>query len=90
VISVAGSILATFDEARAHRTAFAVSLPAHPRVRRQETWAAADTQCCHYRASGSVQRVDIIVIAIWLGHEDTATTYRYIEADLAIRFQRLR
>lgn len=29
--------------------------------------------------------VDITVIAIWLGHEDTATTHQYIEADLAMK-----
>jgi integrase/recombinase XerD len=29
--------------------------------------------------------VDITVIAMWLGHEDTATTHQYIEADLAMR-----
>jgi integrase/recombinase XerD len=30
-------------------------------------------------------RVDITVIALWLGHEDTATTHLYIEADLAMK-----
>ena len=29
--------------------------------------------------------VDITVIALWLGHEDTATTHRYVEADLAMK-----
>ena len=29
--------------------------------------------------------VDITVIALWLGHEDTATTHLYIEADLAMK-----
>lgn len=29
--------------------------------------------------------VDITVIAIWLGHEDTSTTHQYIEADLAMK-----
>jgi integrase/recombinase XerD len=29
--------------------------------------------------------VDVTVIAIWLGHESTATTHRYIEADLAMK-----
>lgn len=29
--------------------------------------------------------VDITVIALWLGHESTATTHRYIEADLAMK-----
>ena len=29
--------------------------------------------------------VDITLIAMWLGHEDTATTHQYIEADLAMK-----
>ena len=29
--------------------------------------------------------VDITVIALWLGHEDTRPTHRYIEADLAMK-----
>ena len=29
--------------------------------------------------------VDIAVIAMWLGHEDTATTHIYLEADLAMK-----
>ena len=29
--------------------------------------------------------VDITVIAMWLGHEDTATTHQYLEADLAMK-----
>ena len=29
--------------------------------------------------------VDITVIALWLGHEDTATTHQYVEADLAMK-----
>jgi len=29
--------------------------------------------------------VDITVIALWLGHEDTATTHLCVEADLAMR-----
>jgi len=34
--------------------------------------------------------VDITVIAMWLGHEDTATTHQYIEADLAMKEAALR
>jgi integrase len=30
-------------------------------------------------------RVDISVIALWLGHESPATTHQYVEADLAIK-----
>ena len=29
--------------------------------------------------------VDITVIAMWLGHEDPATTHLYIEADLTMK-----
>ena len=29
--------------------------------------------------------VDITVIALWLGHEDPATTHMYVEADLAMK-----
>jgi integrase/recombinase XerD len=34
--------------------------------------------------------VDITVIAMWLGHEDTATTHQYIEADLDMKEAALR
>jgi integrase/recombinase XerD len=30
------------------------------------------------------------VIALWLGHEDPATTHQYIEADLLMKEQALR
>ena len=39
------------------------------------------TTAMHLLQSG----VDITVIALWLGHEDTATTHHYIEADLAMK-----
>jgi len=29
--------------------------------------------------------VDITVIALWLGHESTATTHGYVEADLEMK-----
>ena len=29
--------------------------------------------------------VDITVIALWLGHESTNTTHRYVEANLAMK-----
>ena len=29
--------------------------------------------------------VDVTVIALWLGHEDTSTTHMYVEADLAMK-----
>ncbi len=35
-------------------------------------------------------RVDLTVIALWLGHEDTATTHLYVEADLAMKEAALR
>jgi len=39
------------------------------------------TTAMHLLQSG----VDITVIAMWLGHEDTATTHLYVEADLAMK-----
>ncbi|MDE0880809.1 MAG: tyrosine-type recombinase/integrase [Sphingomonas bacterium] len=39
------------------------------------------TTAMHLLQSG----VDITVIALWLGHEDTATTHMYVEADLAMK-----
>jgi len=39
------------------------------------------TTAMHLLQSG----VDITLIALWLGHEDTATTHQYIEADLAMK-----
>jgi integrase/recombinase XerD len=39
------------------------------------------TTAMHLLQSG----VDIAVIALWLGHEDTATTHIYLEADLAMK-----
>ncbi len=33
--------------------------------------------------------VDIAVIALWLGHEDSATTHLYVEADLAMKEEAL-
>lgn len=44
------------------------------------------TTAMHLLQSG----VDITVIALWLGHEDTATTHLYVEADLAMKEQALR
>jgi integrase/recombinase XerD len=34
--------------------------------------------------------VDITAIALWLGHEDPATTHMYVEADLAMKEATLR
>lgn len=39
------------------------------------------TTAMHLLQSG----VDITVIALWLGHESTATTHHYVEADLAMK-----
>jgi site-specific recombinase XerD len=39
------------------------------------------TTAMHLLQSG----VDITVIALWLGHEDTSTTHLYVEADLAMK-----
>lgn len=43
------------------------------------------TTAMHLLQSG----VDITVIALWLGHEDTATTHMYVEADIAMKEQAL-
>lgn len=43
------------------------------------------TTAMHLLQSG----VDITVIALWLGHENTATTHMYVEADLAMKEQAL-
>lgn len=39
------------------------------------------TTAMHLLQSG----VDLAVIALWLGHEDVATTHQYLEADLAMK-----
>jgi len=44
------------------------------------------TTAMHLLQSG----VDITVIALWLGHEDTATTHLYVEAHLAMKEAALR
>ena len=44
------------------------------------------TTAMHLLQSG----VDITVIALWLGHEDTATTHLYVEANLAMKESALR
>jgi site-specific recombinase XerD len=44
------------------------------------------TTAMHLLQSG----VDITVIALWLGHENTATTHMYVEADLSMKEQALR
>lgn len=44
------------------------------------------TTAMHLLQSG----VDVTVIALWLGHEDTATTHVYVEADLAMKEAALR
>jgi site-specific recombinase XerD len=44
------------------------------------------TTAMHLLQSG----VDLAVIALWLGHEDPATTHLYIEADLAMKEAALR
>ena len=33
--------------------------------------------------------VDITVIALWLGHENTTTTHMYVEADLTMKEEAL-
>jgi integrase/recombinase XerD len=43
------------------------------------------TTAIHLLQSG----VDISVVALWLGHENPATTHIYLEADLAMKKQAL-
>ncbi len=44
------------------------------------------TTAMHLLQSG----VDLTVIALWLGHEDSSTTHHYLEADLALKEAALR
>ena len=48
--------------------------------------AASHDRAMHLLQSG----VDITVIALWLGYENTATTHQYVEADLAMKEAALR
>jgi integrase/recombinase XerD len=56
------------------------------RERRVSPHTLRHTTAMHLLQSG----VDITVIALWLGHGDTATTHMYIEADLAMKEAALR
>ena len=60
----------------------------HPALatRRVSPHTLRHTTAMHLLQSG----VDITVIALWLGHEDTATTHQYVEADLAMKEAALR
>ena len=60
----------------------------HPSLakRRISPHTLRHTTAMHLLQSG----VDITVIALWLGHEDTATTHQYVEADLAMKEAALR
>ncbi len=51
------------------------------RNRRVSPHVLRHTTAMHLLQSG----VDITVIALWLGHESTATTHMYVEADLAMK-----
>ncbi|MAG57041.1 MAG: integrase [Planctomycetes bacterium] len=55
-------------------------------TRRISPHTVRHTTAMHLLQSG----VDITVIALWLGHEDTATTHLYVEADLAMKEAALR
>jgi len=50
-------------------------------MRRVSPHTLRHTTAMHLLQAG----VDITVIALWLGHEDTATTHIYVEADLAMK-----
>ncbi len=60
----------------------------HPSLatRRISPHTLRHTTAMHLLQSG----VDITVIALWLGHEDTATTHQYVEADLGMKEAALR
>ncbi len=60
----------------------------HPSLatRRISPHTLRHTTAMHLLQSG----VDITVIALWLGHEDTVTTHQYVEADLAMKEAALR
>ena len=60
----------------------------HPSLatRRISPHTLRHTTAMHLLQSG----VDITVIALWLGHEGTATTHQYVEADLAMKEAALR
>jgi integrase/recombinase XerD len=68
-----------------HRLRVALALAAQrcPSLagRRVSPHTLRHTTAMHLLQSG----VNITVIALWLGHEDTATTHLYIEADLAMK-----
>ena len=55
-------------------------------ARRVSPHTLRHTTAMHLLQSG----VDITVIAMWLGHEDPATTHLYVEADLAMKEAALR
>jgi len=70
------------------RTAVATASKRCPslKTRRVSPHTLRHTTAMHLLQSG----VDITVIALWLGHEDPATTHMYVEADLAMKEAALR
>ena len=68
-----------------HRLRLAIGLASNrcPSLlaRRVSPHTLRHTTAMHLLQSG----VDITVIALWLGHEDTATTHLYVEADLTMK-----
>ena len=70
------------------RVACRKAAESHPALatRRISPHTLRHTTAMHLLQSG----VDITVIALWLGHEDTATTHQYVEADLAMKEAALR
>jgi site-specific recombinase XerD len=56
------------------------------RGRRISPHTIRHTTAMHLLQSG----VDITIIALWLGHEDPATTHMYVESDLAMKEAALR
>ena len=74
-------------ENRLH-VAVATASPRCPSLagRRVSPHTLRHTTAMHLLQSG----VDITTVALWLGHEDLATTHTYIEADLAMKEAALR
>jgi site-specific recombinase XerD len=70
------------------KRAVAAAVPQCPSLkgRRVSPHTMRHTTAMHLLQSG----VDITVIALWLGHENPATTHLYVEADLAMKERALR
>ena len=84
----AGKPLSRSGVERQLRVACRKAAERHPSLatRRISPHTLRHTTAMHLLQSG----VDITVIALWLGHENTTTTHQYVEADLAMKEAALR